>query len=310
MDEQTSQMQDMSLELQTKEWKSVKRKLFWLTFCKKAGLTLIAAGLIFFLCAAGISQYVYHNAMGVPNTYAPADREAAYARALGNSPSRTGPYLKLLELYGEDGLFSKEESERFLSLYNRFQRHLSWRDVTYAKLHYTAAFLYLNGYDGTAPSRLRVALPFLDTAMKTISERDPYYMTVACYHKMGCYYKTYIWDATAATKAVSAQTMQALIEEISTTLVHIGDNPADESLHIRLGFYASVCNLLYDQRNILSITVREISVQIILDEIYSNLPPVSQVQKEHTRAILNSLLENESVYRDMIHRAFERSDPS
>ena len=54
MDEQTTNTPEVDLELQTQEWKAVKRKLFWFTACKTAGLTLIAAGLFFFLCAVGI----------------------------------------------------------------------------------------------------------------------------------------------------------------------------------------------------------------------------------------------------------------
>lgn len=308
--EKALQQSAIQLAVEVEELDESKKKLRRFRFFQVIGIVLAVITVACFLAAMILTNKFYNDYMNISAAAPAADREASYIRALKISPGKTDAYLALLDLYNEDGIFSQEESEKFLGLYNRYQQKLSWKDDGYAEIHYTTAFLYLNGYEGTSTTKLRLALPFLNIAMDTISEDDPSYSTVSCYYKIGSYYKTYIWDAAASVREVTGQQMQELVRDIVITLTSFNDNVSGESLYNRLGFYVAVCNLLYDQRDTLAMTVKEDSVTVILDEIYSSLPDESQIQKEQSKLLLSDLIANEETYRDMIHRAFERSVPN
>lgn len=308
--EQLIQKSALQLVIDKEELDDSKKKLRRFRFFQVTGILLAVISIACLVASMILTNKFYNEYMGVSAAAPTADREASYVRALKIIPGKADAYIALLDLYNEDGIFTQEESEEFLALYNRYQKKLSWKDSDYAELHYTAAFLYLNGYDGSSTIKLRMALPFLNSAMNTIAENDPNYTTVSCYSKIGSYYKTYIWDAAASVREVSSQQMQTLLADILDTLESFDGGASSESLYNRLGFYTAVCHLLYDQRDTLAVTVREESVTQILDKIYSRLAEETTPQKEQTKKLLADLLNNEETYRDIIHRAFERSVPT
>lgn len=285
--------------------KSTKRKLrrFHITLAVGFLFALIGAGL---LTAGFVIQIkTYQELVLTAPTASDEDRSQAYERAVRLIPGRADAYIKLLDLYNEDGVFSQAENEQFLALYNSNQKKLSRRQDGFPVLHYKAAFLYLNGYEGATSTRLRLAIPFLNRAMNTISELDPNYRTVDCYSKIGSYYETFLWDSAASTREVPPQQMQELLSDIEETVIYL--NAENESIYIQLGFDEAVCNLLCDQRDILAVTVPQEDVTDLLDLIYSSLPEESAIQREQTKSVLRGLKSNENNYRELISRAFERS---
>lgn len=141
--------------------------------------------------------------------------------------------------------------------------------------------------------------------METISKSDPNYRTVECYSKIGSYYETFIWDASASIREVPPQQMQELLSEIKDTLTYLDGE--SENIYVQLGFDEAVCNLLCDQRDILAVTIPKEDVIDLLDLIYSSFPEEATIQREQTKTILQKLKSNEENYRELISRAFERS---
>ena len=123
--------------------------------------------------------------------------------------------------------------------------------------------LYINGYDGTATVRLRMALPFFELALPLAGKGSESYTTVSCYAGIGRYYRDYIW--TTAAKEVSAEDVEVLLEDIRSTLCALTDNSGADQAFNYLGFADAVCNLIYDQRDILASTTQKDIVIAILN---------------------------------------------
>lgn len=272
------------------------------------------AGLVFALISIGSTVaggVLKNNAYTQWTTVSPATdlqvRKDYYLRAICLDPKASEAYILLLDTYNQDGSFTKEESEEFLGIYNSNHTKLSKRDPTFAKLHYTVGFLYINGFDGTSATRIRMALPFLETASEHIPEDDLNQFAVSCYCKIGSFYRDYIWDAAASTREVNPTQMESLLEQIEETLQIFPDDTSPDAMCNYLGFCTAVCNLLLDQRDILAALAPRETVERILNTVYSTLPTVQQLQKEQTQTMLLTLQNNEDTYRQMIGRAFERT---
>lgn len=282
---------------------TARKKLsqFYILLVSAIVLTVIAVGTI--LAATLIEDSSYRELISISSATSGETRRQAYRQAITLCPDRAEAYLLLLETYGEDGMFSKSESEEFLGVYNAGHSRLT-RDAAYGQIHTQAGLLYINAYDDTPTIRLRKALPFFDTAKQWgIDEENK--TTVNCYANIGQYYREYIW--AAGVKEVSPQEMEELLADINATLNAFASEAAADTVYNRLGFSTAVCNLFYDQRNILAATVPQADVLDILTRIYDDLPAENSLQVQQSMEMVRELNGNKEMYFDMIERAYERT---
>lgn len=286
--------------------KKARRKLRSYHIALALGVILAVISIGCFAASVILTNNAYESLVGIAPATESETRKAAYIRAIGLNPGRTEAYLLLLDTYNEDGVFTKTESEELLGLYNSNRNRMNWRVPGYAQLHYEIGLLYINGYENTSSTRLRMAMSFLETAEEYMTEDDPGRLAVECYCQIGKYYQDYIWAAASSTREVSEMEMQSLIQEIRQTLTAFREDNSPDAVYNELGFCEAVCNLLYDQRDILAMTVPEEDVNAVMDSIYEGLPEKDELQKEQTKDRLEELKKNEETYRDMISRAYER----
>lgn len=251
-----------------------------------------------------IKNDAYLDYITISSSTSMETRIGIYQRAIRLSPERPEAYILLLDAYGEDGIFDASESEAFLGIYNA-NHSLLPKNEDSASIYAKAGMLYINGYENTATVSLRMALPFFEAALPLMAEDHPDYNATACYVRIGQYYRDYIW--TAASKEVTPEKMTALLADIEKTVIELAAcDDADRSYNY-LGFANAVCNLLYDQRNILAATVEKQAVLEVMDLIYSGIPDTKSLQSARTKDMAILLETNRDMYYDMISRAFDRN---
>lgn len=281
-----------------------KKKLLWFYILISGCLLSIAVSVGCFVAASVMKNNAYRQFTGLSLSSDVEERTKSYERAIALCPDRPDAYRLLLETFGEDGRFTKEESGRFLAIYNANHQELE-EDIAYGEIHAQAGTLYINAYEDTATVRLRMALPFFETAEEYMTDEAHGKLIVNCYTNIGRYYRDYIWTTTG--KEVSSERMESLVEEISSTMQAFQSNAASDMIYDRLGFSVAVCNLLYDQRDIFAVTVAKEKVFAILDEIYGTLPDPGKLQVQGSKDIIRELQNNRTMYYDMLTRAYERA---
>lgn len=269
-------------------------------------LTILFALLTLICLAAGffVKEDAYRTWTEISSEKDNETRMTSYIRAINLCPEKTDAYLLLLDTCNEDGVFSEVESEKFLSLHNRYYKKISTHDKQYAKLHYQAGFIYITGYDKSAAVRLKMAVPFFKRAAEHLDTDDANAFTARSFYSIGQYYQDYVWDMSSP-REVPAEEMFALTEEIRDTILVLQESTTPEVLYNSLGFYEAVCNFLYGQRDILATAVPQDTVLEILDLIYTKLPDIEILQGWKVTQKRNDLLEREEMYREMIHRAYQ-----
>ena len=289
------------------ELKKKKKKLRRFRLALSAAILFTAAGIGCLIGSAQLKKGAYRELTQMSPSTQAEQRRSAYLRAIRLEPSDPNAYLCLLDVYNEDGLFEKAESEEFLAAYNTYHTKLNLKDPGCAQLFYRAGILYINGYDANTTTRLRMAIPFLESAQELLSPEMSGYTAVNCYCSIGSFYRDYIWDAASSVREVNPGQMEALLEQITNTLTAFRSDSDAESVYNRLGFCLAAGNLLYDQRDTLAATIPYEITTKVLAAIYADLPSMETLQKEHTRELLATLLENQEMYTDMIDRAYGRA---
>lgn len=276
------------------------RLVFWCCGC--VVFLLLSIGC--FIASGIVKNNAYRDFTSISSATQKEDRVKTYRRAVALCPDRSDAYLLLLDVYGEDGIFDKTESGEWLGIYNT-NHGLLRNDEAAAGIYAQAGLLYVNGYEETATVSLRMALPFFEAALPLMSTEHPDYCATACYAKIGQYYRDYIW--TTAAKEVTPDEMAELLSDIKTTLTELYERTGADRTYNYLGFANAVCNLLYDQRDILAATVDKNTVTDILDLIYQQLPEADSLQSTRSKEMAQTLLANQSMYYDMISRAYDRN---
>lgn len=278
--------------------KAAKRKLtqfyILLTF---AVLTTVAC-IIGLVGGHLLEQSTYADLTSVSSGKSLQSQQKSYHKAIELRPQDKTAYLRLLDTYGEDGVFTKAESEDFLSVYNANRRKIE--DLS--DVCTEAGLLYINAYEGSSSARLRMALPFLEKAKPKDAETKK---IVSCYTDMGQIYQNYIWNVDG--KELSGEELEALLISISETLDALGDSKDPAVLHNKLVFSTSVCSLLNEQRNLLAASVPEDAVIGILDQIFAGLPALDETP-DAAKDLVNALTESKAGCYDMIRRAYERTE--
>ncbi len=268
-------------------------------------LTVICVGSL--ILGILLRNAVYDSLTSISDATDLTQRHHSYVRAINLNPTAPEAYSKLLEIYALDGTFTKEENQSFLGLYNTNRTALNKKGRTFYRLHYLAGMLYVNGYeDENTTTRLRMALPFFESAKSSADRGAEGLDTVQIYCRIGHYYRDYIWDVSASTKEIPESELNEIIAEICNVLDALKASDAPDALYNRIGFSLSVCNLLYSQRNVLANTVAYDSIISILDSIYDGLPNAETIQKTQLQKMLTTLESNEQTYRTMVSRAYGR----
>lgn len=278
--------------------------LFRLCLISTIVLSLLCVGTLVF--GITLRNAAYDSFTAISTATDSSQRIPQYIRAIQLRPALSDAYIKLLEAYAEDGRLSKQESQTFLSLYNAHRTELDLNDEGYGELHYRAGLLYINGYeDLNHTTRLRMAIPFFENAARAETKTKDWEM-IQVYYRIGKYYRDYIWDVSAGMKEIPQSDINVMVNEIRETLFMLKAATAPDALYNRLGFSLTICNLLFEQRDILASTVSYDTVMGILDAVYEGLPEEDDLQKEQLKQMLNDLLGNKETYRAMLDRAYER----
>lgn len=225
-------------------------------------------------------------------------RQKAYHDAIELRPQDKTAYLHLLDTYNEDGVFTKAESEDFLSVYK--VNHSKIDGV--ADICTKAGLLYINAYEGSSLVRFRMAMPFLEKARPEDAKTKK---LVSCYADMGHIYQDYIWNIDG--RALSGEELEALLTSISQAMDVLGGSKDPAVIYNKLVFFTTICALLNEQRNLLAASVPEDTVIGILDRIFDNLPDLEEVP-DATKDLVNTLIDSKAGCYDMIRRAYERTE--
>lgn len=141
---------------------------------------------------------------------APSERAVSIMRAIALKPSEMSGYIKLLDVYIEDGTLTKKEYAQYQETLLRYQSKLAGAKGDLSGYYRTLADTYMSHYDASVQQRLKAAYPHFEQANHYPHQQDQGQMIVETYLQLSDYYANYIW-LTGTLRKPTANEVRDLI---------------------------------------------------------------------------------------------------
>lgn len=298
-------------ELITKDFKKKQKRRLSL-FLVSAGMCvlMLISGVVCNLLATMVNNNTYDSLISVVSSTDITEKINNYKQAIKIYPYDTRAYTAILDTYENEGVFSKNENDEFLALYNANKDGFDNSSVAVAELNYKTGMMYFNYYTDESGSKsfsgsVQKAYPFFEANYnnKLIADGFSKKTLSNCYYQICSFYKKYILNSAIVEEA-SMETYTELFKTINSALSDV----KNESAYDQLTLYNGVFMLLYDQRlSMASVNVSHTEVNRLLDEVYDSAEKLS-VQKEQSKKLQQEMVDNYKLYKEAINRTYANTE--
>lgn len=298
-------------ELITKDFKKKQKRRLSL-FLVSAGMCvlMLISGVVCNLLATMVNNNTYDSLISVVSSTDITEKINNYKQAIKIYPYDTRAYTAILDAYENEGVFSKNENDEFLALYNANKDGFDNSSVAVAALNYKTGMMYFNYYTDESGSKsfsgsVQKAYPFFEANYnnKLIADGFSKKTLSNCYYQICSFYKKYILNSATVEEA-SMETYTELFKTINSALSDV----KNESAYDQLTLYNGVFMLLYDQRlSMASVNVSHTEVNRLLDEVYDSAEKLS-VQKEQSKKLQQEMVDNYKLYKEAINRTYANTE--
>lgn len=288
--------------------KKQKRKLFSFIIAAVFAVVMGVSGFVCGSLSTSMNDEDYEVLISTSTASSLEEKISRYKRAVSIYPEKTDAYLKMIEAYQDEGLFSKKQNDELLALYNANRDVLSLSGEDMAELNYRLGMLYFNYYTESADgnysfsTRVQKAYPFFEENHTLEVDFEDRRMSES-YYKICMFYKRYIFNTTTVEEA-SRENYNDLILTINEAL----DEVRDAGAYDQLTLYNSVFMLLYDQRTgMAQVNIDKETIMDLYDFIHVNTSELA-VQKEQSKKLQKEILDKYDSFVDAIERTYINLD--
>ncbi len=297
-------------ELITKDYKrKQKRKLIACIGAASLSVVFVLTGVITSYAGTRVNNSNYESLISPSEATALNEKMDSYKNAIKIYPARLTAYERILSAYEDEGRFSKEENDEYLSLYNAHKDEFDTQSQDYAQLNYDTGKMYFNYYteeDGSYSfaNRVQKAYSFFNENYNRTDSAEPFeYQKLSdSYYQICSFYKKYILNGATVEEASKEN-----YENLFGTLEEAKEAVQSASAYDQLTLYNGIFMLLYDQRvNMEQVKFDREKVLNMLDDVYRKASVLS-VQKEQSKKLQGEILDNYQAYREAIERAYDNA---
>ena len=299
-------------ELITKDYKKrQKRKVRLFAASFIMAVLMLVSGFVCKIVSNNINNNNYQDLLKISDSTPIEQKTERYEKAISIYPYKTDAYIDLLEAYEDEGRFSKQENEKFTTLYNGGLKGFDVTSESVAELNYKAGTMYFNYYteeNGTVSlaSRVNKAKSYFKSNYENenISEQFEKKSLSDCYYQICNFYDKYILDGSSVEEA-SKNDYDELFEIINSSL----EDVKGASVYDQLSLYNAVFMLMYDQRfYMVQVDIEQSKVLSMIDKIYANTKSIKGMIRDRSEELRKEIMDNYSSYSDAIVRAYNNAE--
>lgn len=290
-----------------------KRRLASFITAAALSVVMFIGGIACNMASININNRDYENLITVTSGSSHEEKVKSFTDAIAIYPDDTRAYLGLLEAYvseESESSFTEQESQEFLSYYNRYKEGFDQDNVEFAQLNYQIGLTYFNYYEKQSKpndfkTRAARARSYFEINHQNSGElQDFNELNISeCFYEICKFYKDYI-QSTASVKEASREEYMKLLDTIDATMMLVHDANGYE----KLSLYNSVFFLLHDQHQFMvSYEVDQDRVLGMFDEVYENAQRLT-VQKDEAKKLRNEILEYYEEFRNDIVTRYENAE--
>ena len=294
--------------------KKQKNKLRLFIVSIVASAFCCVSGSVFNVLSTRENTKSYEQKINISSSTNYSDKINIYSEAIGLYPYRYDAYIKLLEAYNDNNLFTDVESTEFMNFYNVAfnERNIRKYDIMtdeYSEMNYNAGILYFYLYnlDDTNISlkvRALKAHPFFECIIKSNNTAYENYELVESYYTICDFYKNYVANSSN-TKEPTYEIYMNLVTSLEKCINNLDEYDNENLPYIKLTVYDAIMDLIYSQRKgFVASGVEQIYIEDILNRIYDNTNSLYVTQEKSINK-QNLILENITGYMQEIINTYD-----
>ena len=230
----------------------------------------------------------------------------SYEEAIALKPYETDAYIKLLDYYLENGIFSIEEAEKIQSLYNKYSSGFDKSSAGYTEINYKIGVLFLCIYSdaGSDSDKIQKAKPYFKANYTNTELKEDFACQALsdCYYHICAFYVEYVYKTNGAE--AGEDDYEELLKIIDSMLSGLGEDE-NATEYDTLLICNSVFYFLKDQcASMADAGVDEESVLCLLDQIYETADGL-YVQRENSLKLQDEILSGYESSRKVMAETFE-----
>ena len=177
-------------------------------------------------------------------------RIAELEEASNLKPKEAAPYIEMIKVYAEDGLFTEDELAALTKVYQSHKEKLQRDEQAFSNVNYEIGESILTYYTGETDNsnraKLLAALPYFENAKAEGFENEA---LAAGYSFMGRYYKDYVLaDTSLVLKSVTKEEYGELLNNLRGLIGKLNSYGGDPQGKMKLITYDIILSLMDSQR--------------------------------------------------------------
>ncbi len=287
-----------------------RRKLVVFLLTSVLTVACLTVGIGGRLMSSYVNNQDYDQKISISRSTPYETRVETYLEAIDLFGSDTRAYVRLLEAYRDNLLFSDEESRQFTAKYNIYKDTFDTESEEFLELAYEAGIIYFylySGGDDTFRTRVLKAPPYFQTIIESGQTDFEYYDVSESYYIVGNFYEQYVDSATCA-KEPTQEDYRELLESLQICIDNVEGYDYDDAAYVKLTMYKAIVDLLNSHRKgFASAGVSEDAVLNLLETVYEKSDALS-VTQEKSVEVRDGILDAYEEYVSNIERAYTNTE--
>lgn len=248
-----------------------------------------------------------------------ANTEEGCLKAIELQPANPQAYFALLDIFTDDGIFSREEAETVASRISNADAQKMKRDSQYAELCYTIANSYFYLYEGSGSSdlsaRLKSAVNWYQKVVQLAEDEGVRADTAEAYEMSKNYcelneiYKKLIEGSEmtqTGVEEVTSSEVETMLQKMRTCLDETRRLEGGNAKYAQVVTGDAVCFILSSSAKTLSdLGIDKSEVLALLNEAYTAVKDVGGVTNKVTKEIIEDLGREYATYYNTVNSAYE-----
>ena len=260
-------------------------------------LVLLVAFLAVGIFGHFMVSHQYNNMIAVSGSY--NDKITSYYEAIDIEPNDTRAYMKVLYAYEENGKFGNDESQVFITAFNKANFDESSSEYTELIYKLGLTYFYLYTGDSSFRSRIQAAGPYFEIIVNRDNATSfENYSTAQNYYTMYKFYSDFILKSSK--NDIQKENYDELLESFNTCLNSLEDYEGADASFVKLTIFQEIFNFLNTYSN--SLATCNVDENIVLDLLQNVQLKTSELAPtaEESIKIRNDILNSYHAYKENI----------
>lgn len=270
-------------------------------------IVMVIAGIACNRGSAYIDSQTYESLIATEAALGYDTQVTSFLDAIALNGSDTRAYMKLIEVYRNNGTFGDQQSQQLGNAYNANKSNFDMSDPDVVELNYQIGHLYFNMYSGDGNAfraRIQKAQGYFEYVVQNGSASDAHYQIACSYNALCDFFTNFVLNDSSVLEPTEDD-YRSMMDAIYTCMDDMMGYSSNDAAYTRLTLYQKILDTV--NANVRGFALNNVSrneVEMLVDTVVDAVNGESVTQQTSVALQANIIKESEVVL-DNVNREYE-----